>query len=106
MALTPDQRQAARLIIRRYLEKAEGNQPDIHYSQARPLTASGEAAGLDHVDRLLRAVHSGVRWADLWSAFTVKDPGGFAYAGWGFTGTILSTNRKRTGAAGPQVLHR
>ena len=27
--------------------------------------------------------------------FQVKDPGGYGYSGWGFTGSILATNRRR-----------
>jgi hypothetical protein len=40
-------------------------------------------------------VISAFYWADLWLPYTVKDPGGFGYTGWGWTGSILETNKKR-----------
>jgi hypothetical protein len=92
---TAEQRQQARYIIRRYLEKAEANQPDIHYSQFRPLTSLGDPPASEFTTDCSGLVISAYRWADLWCAFLVKDPGGHAYTGWGWTGSILETNKRR-----------
>lgn len=93
MSLNPSQRKSARTLIRRYLEKAEDNDRDIHYSQWRPtdiepptVEFSTDCSGL-----VINAHH----WADLWLPFLVKDPGGYGYTGIGNTTSILSTNRRR-----------
>ena len=91
--MTPNQRKHIRVMIRRYLEQAEANQPDIHYSQWRPtmlrpptVEFSTDCSGL-----VINAFH----WADMWLPYLVKDPGGYGYTGIGNTTSILSTNRKR-----------
>ncbi len=90
---TSDQRKAARTLIRRYLEQAEANNPDIHYSQFRPTTLRNPSAefSTDCSGMVINAFH----WADLWLPWLVKDPSGYAYTGWGNTGSILKTNIKR-----------
>ena len=93
--MTPDQRQQARYIIRRYLEKAEANQPDIHYSMGRPLTSLGDSPSSSFWTDCSGLVISAFYWAELWCAFKVRDPGGYAYSGIGNTGSILATNRTR-----------
>lgn len=95
MSLTSEQRQTTRTLIRRYLEKAEANQPNIHYSQNRPLTSLGDPPSSEFTTDCSGLCISAFRWADIWLPWTVKDPGGYAYRGWGFTGSILSTNRNR-----------
>ena len=96
MSLTPDQRQQARYVIRRYLERCEANQPDIHYSQFRPLTCLGDSPDSEFSTDCSGLCIAAHRYADIWSAgFQVKDPGGYGYSGWGFTGSILATNRRR-----------
>lgn len=95
MSLTPEQRAATRTIIRRYLERAERNQPDIHYSQFRPLTSLGDPPSSEFTTDCSGLVISAFYWADMWLPWKVKDPGGYAYGGWGYTGSILATNRKR-----------
>jgi hypothetical protein len=93
--LTAEQRQQARYVMRRYLERAEANQPRIHYSQARPLTSLGDPPGSVFTTDCSGLTISAFYWADLWCAFPVKDPGGYHYSGWGYTGSILETNRRR-----------
>lgn len=93
--MTPSQRQQARYVLRRYLERCEAAQPQIHYSQARPLTSMGDPPGPGFTTDCSGLVISAYYWADLWCAFKVKDPGGYNYSGYGYTGSILSTNRKR-----------
>jgi hypothetical protein len=95
VALTPDQRKQARYIIRQYLERAEANKPRIHYSQARPLTSLGDPPGSEFTTDCSGLAISAFRWADIWCSFLVKDPGGYMYSGWGYTGSILATNKKR-----------
>lgn len=95
MALTSSQRKQARYVIRRYLERAEANKARIHYSQFRPLTSLGDAPSSEFTTDCSGLVISAFYWADLWCPFKVKDPGGYAYSGWGYTGSILSTNRAR-----------
>lgn len=95
MKLTPEQRKSARTIIRRYLERAEANQPDIHYSQFRPLTSLGDPPTTEFTSDCSGLTISAFYWADLWLPFKIKDPGGYGYTGWGFTGSILATNRRR-----------
>ena len=93
--MTSEQRTAIRGIIQRYLLKAEANQPDIHYSQFRPLTSLGDPPMSEFTTDCSGLVISAFYWADLWLPYTVKDPGGYGYTGIGNTTTILSTNRKR-----------
>jgi cell wall-associated NlpC family hydrolase len=95
MSLTSEQRATTRTIIRRYLERCEANQPDIHYSQARPLTSLGDPPSSEFTTDCSGLVISAFRWADIWLPWLVKDPGGYAYRGWGFTGSILETNKRR-----------
>ena len=95
MSLTPDQRQQARLIIRRYLEKAEQNQPDIHYSQARPLTSLGKPPDSEFWNDCQRTVHQRVQYWATCGRRSRSRTGGYSYSGWGFTGSILATNRRR-----------
>jgi len=93
MSLTPTQRSVARTLIRRYLERATANKDDIHYSQHRPTTLAGPDAefATDCSGLVINAFH----WADQWTSFKVKDPGGYSYTGIGNTTSILSTNRRR-----------
>ncbi len=93
--MTPDQRVQARYIIRRYLERCEANQRDIHYSQHRPMTCLGIPPDSEFTADCSALVSAAFRWADIWCAFPIKDPGGFNYGGWGWTGSLLATNRKR-----------
>ena len=97
MILTAEQRTVARTIIRRYLERAEANQPDIHYSQFRPLTSLGDSPNSEFTTDCSGLAISAFYWAELWTPknLVIKDPGGYAYRGWGYTGSILETNRKR-----------
>jgi hypothetical protein len=95
MTLTSDQRKTTRTLIRRYLEKAEANQPDIHYSQFRPLTSLGDPPSSEFTTDCSGLCISAFRWADIWLPWTVKDPGGYGYQGWGYTGSILATNKNR-----------
>ena len=93
--MTSEQRQQARYVIRRYLERSEAAQPKIHYSQLRPITSLGDPPASGFTTDCSGLVISAFYWADLWCAFKVKDPGGYGYSGWGFTGSILATNKKR-----------
>lgn len=95
MSLTSDQRETARTLIRRYLEKAEANKARIHYSQFRPLTSLGDPPDSEFTTDCSGLVISAYYWADLWLPFSIKDPGGYGYQGWGNTTTILRTNRTR-----------
>src|SRR5262245_45539679 len=95
LVVTSEQRQTIRTIIRRYLEKAEANKANIHYSQFRPLTSLGDSPNSEFSTDCSGLVISAFRWADIWLPYLVKDPGGFAYTGIGNTGTILATNRHR-----------
>lgn len=95
MSLTSEQRKTTRNLIRTYLEKAEANQPRIHYSQARPLTSLGDPPGSEFTTDCSGLCISAFRWADIWLPWTVLDPGGYAYRGWGYTGSILATNKTR-----------
>ncbi len=93
--MTPDQRQQARFVIRRYLERAEANQPDIHYSQFRPITCLGDPPNSEFTADCSGYVIAAFYWADMWCPFKVKSPGGYGYTGWGYTGSILAENRTR-----------
>ena len=93
--MTPERRKQARFVIRRYLERSEGNRAKIHYSQFRPLTSLGDSPTNGFTTDCSGLCISAFYWADLWCPFTVKSPGGFGYTGWGYTGSILAENRKR-----------
>lgn len=93
--MTADQRKHIRTIIKLYLERAEANQPNIHYSQFRPLTSLGDAPSAGFTTDCSGLVISAYYWADMWLPYLVKDPGGYGYTGIGNTGSILHTNQKR-----------
>lgn len=93
--MTSEQRKHIRTIIRRYLERAEANKGDIHYSQHRPLTSLGKSPDSEFTTDCSGLAISAFRWADIWLPYTVKDPGGYGYRGWGWTGSILETNKNR-----------
>lgn len=93
--MTPEQRKTARTIIRRYLEQTEATKQTKHYSQFRPLTSLGDPPSTEFTTDCSGLVISAFKWADMWTAFLVKDPGGYGYTGIGNTTSILSTNRKR-----------
>lgn len=95
MSLTSNQRQQARYIIRRYLERTEANRSDIHYSQFRPITCLGDSPSSEFTTDCSGLVIAAYRWADIWCAYDIEDPGGYGYSGWGYTGSILATNRRR-----------
>lgn len=93
--MTSEQRSAIRTIIRRYLERCEMAKPGIHYSQFRPLTSLGDAPASGFTTDCSGLTISAFYWADMWLPYKVKDPGGYGYTGWGYTGSILETNKKR-----------
>lgn len=93
--MTSEQRKAIRGILARYLERCEANQPNIHYSQFRPLTSLGDSPGVGFTTDCSGLVISAFYWADMWLPYKVKDPGGYGYTGWGYTGSILATNKRR-----------
>lgn len=93
--MTPEQRTQTRLLIRRYLERCEANQPDIHYSQFRPMTCLGDPPGSEFTADCSALVVAAFFWADMWCPWKVKSPGGYGYTGWGWTGSILAENRTR-----------
>jgi len=93
--MTSEQRKAIRTLIRRYLERAEANQPDIHYSMNRLLTSLGDPPSTEFWTDCSGLAISAFRWADLWLPYKVEDPGGYAYSGAGNTQSILVTNRTR-----------
>src|SRR5262245_27913369 len=93
--MNAEQRTAVRGLLKRYLERCEANQPKIHYSQARPITSLGDSPGQGFTTDCSGLVISAFYWADIWLPYTVKDPGGYHYSGFGFTGSILDTNKRR-----------
>jgi hypothetical protein len=96
MSLTPDQRKAVRTIIGNYLTQCEANRSRIHYSQFRPLTALGDDPKRGFTTDCSGLVICAFYRAELFTKnYRVKDPGGYAYSGWGYTGSILATNKSR-----------
>jgi len=96
MSLTPDQRKQARTILANYLTKSETHKGKIRYSQFRPLTSLGDPPEKGFTTDCSGLVISAFYWANLFTKkFKIKDPGGYGYSGWGYTGSILSTNKSR-----------
>lgn len=93
MPLTPTQKETARLIMRRYLERAEESRPKIHYSQSRPMTHLGKSPSVEWTADCSGLVTGAFYWTDQHAQFKLKDPNGLNYNGYGFTGTLLSHNR-------------
>ena len=94
MPLSPEQKAAARFSIRRYCERAEDTRAKKHYSQARPMTHLGKSPSIEWTADCSGFVTGAFRWADIQGPFTLRDPNGLWYNGFGFTGTLLSYNRK------------
>lgn len=97
MALSPTQKEAARFIIRRYLERCEDTRSSKHYSQHRPMTHLGKSPSLEWTADCSGYATGAFRWADLMMNIKINDPNGpqFNYNGFGFTGTLLAANRQR-----------
>ncbi len=93
--MTPERRAATRTMIRRYLERTEATAGTKHYSQFRPLTSLGDPPSTEFTTDCSGLVISAFKWADMWLPWLVKDPGGYGYSGWGYTGSILATNKNR-----------
>ena len=94
-AMTADQRKRARTIIRLYLEACEGNRSKIHYSQFRPVTSLGDLPQRGFTTDCSGLVISAFYEANQKMPVKIKDPGGYNYSGWGYTGSILATNKSR-----------
>jgi cell wall-associated NlpC family hydrolase len=94
MPLNSSQKEAARDSIRRYCERAEENRAQIHYDQNRPMNHLGRSPSVPFTTDCSGFVTGAFRWADLHNQFSLKDPNGLHYSGYGFTGTLLSYNRK------------
>lgn len=96
MALTPTQKAQVRVLIRSYCERAEDNRSDIHYAQFRPMNHLGRSPSSGFTCDCSAFVTSAFYWAETHSRkFTVSDPNGLKYNGYGYTGTLLATNRTR-----------
>jgi hypothetical protein len=97
MALTSTQKENARFLIRRYLERSEETRAKKHYSQNRPMNHLGKSPILEWTADCSGYATGAFRWADLQMNIKVNDPNGplFNYNGFGFTGTLLANNRKR-----------
>lgn len=93
--LTATQRSQARHVIQEYLLRAEANQPRWHYSQNRPLSNLGRPPSSEQSCDCSGLCIAAFRWADIWCKFPIADPGGYHYGGWGYTGSILATNKQR-----------
>jgi cell wall-associated NlpC family hydrolase len=89
MSATPAQKQAARRSIADYLHAAVRAAAGIHYSQARPLTCLGDPPARGFTTDCSGLCISAYRWASLHSGVRVPDPGGYAYNGYGYTGTLI-----------------
>ena len=94
MSLSPTEKKVARDLIRRYCERSEANSREIHYSQARPMTHLGDSPDSEFWADCSGHTVGAFKWADQYTVFKVRDPGGWNYTGIGNTTTILSTNRK------------
>ena len=94
--LTPTQRKRCRYLIRRYCERSEAAKQGIHYSQNRPMTHLGVAPERGFTADCSGFATSAFFWADKYMRARVDDPNGLGYQGFGWTGTLLFYNRKRT----------
>lgn len=96
MALTPNQKKAARYLIRRYCQRSINAKAKIHYSQARPMTHLGDIPEKGYTADCSGFATSAFYWANRYTdGFKVEDPNGLGYNGTGYTGTLLANNRKR-----------
>lgn len=95
MALSPTQKEAARFIMRRYMERAEINRARIFYSQYRPMNHLGKSPDSTFTTDCSGYTTGVYYWADKLCNFKLNDPNGMYYGGYGFTGTLLAHNRSR-----------
>ena len=97
MPLSPTQKESARFLIRRYLERCEENRGTKHYNQYRPMNHFGKSPSYEWTCDCSGLATSCFRWADLHTQFKLNDPNGqkFNYNGYGYTGTLLANNIKR-----------
>lgn len=95
--LTPTQKESARFLIRRYLERCEDNRRNIHYKQFRPMNHLGRSPSRGFTADCSGLATSAFDWADIHTAFKVLDPNGsaFRFRGYGYTGTLVAANRTR-----------
>ena len=93
MPLTPTQKEAARFLMRRYMERCEDNRAAIHYSQVRPMQNFGKSPSAQWTADCSAYTTGVFYWAHTHTAFVVNDPNGLRYSKYGYTGTLLAHNR-------------
>jgi hypothetical protein len=86
---TPAERTKVRAAITAYCRDAIAHAPTIHYSQHRPLTALGVAPAHGFTTDCSGLVVCAYRWARDRTMLRVPDPGGYAYGGAGWTGSLI-----------------
>jgi hypothetical protein len=86
---TPAQKAAVRRTIADYGTAAIRGAAGIHYSQHRPLSCLGVPPSRGFTTDCSGLVIAAYRWANLHSGVRVPDPGGYAYNGAGWTGTLI-----------------
>lgn len=92
-ALTPNEKRAARRLIRKFLEQSELNRSKIHYTQARPFKAYVYPDVGYRGDCSSYVTQAFAYAEDILDGVPLHDPNGrVEYDGYGFTGTLLATN--------------
>lgn len=90
--LTPTEKKQARSLMASYLLRATRTNASKHYSQRRPMTHLFQSPDQEWTADCSGYVTGAFAWAERFTKFTVEDPNGLGYTGWGFTGTLLSHN--------------
>ena len=94
LLLTPTQKLRARAVIADYLRRCETNQALHNYTQARPYKGLGIAPEQRWDGDCSSYVALAFYWAKHVTGVPLVDPLGYAYAGWGYTGSIYMHNRR------------
>jgi hypothetical protein len=79
-----------------YCRRALANEPKIHYQQTRPVKCYGVDPADGFTTDCSGFASSAIYWPKGAGIAEVPDPNGSGWNGYGYTGTLYSTNKSRT----------
>ena len=83
--------------ITEYCQRSISSEPKIHYSQNRPMTHLGVKPENGFTADCSGHATSSYYWAQQELGYTVPDPNGNAYNGYGYTGTLVNNPEVTSG---------
>lgn len=97
---TPTQKERIRTAMSAYCAAAESWEERWHYTQARPYTGLGIPPSELHANDCSGYIALAYYHASYQAGVFLRDPLGYAYSGWGYTGSLI-TWLKENGTEAP-----